>query len=360
MTSFAVRRMAALALVLSACALLASCGVKPGPLHNAAIAGDIEFVRSWIRSGRPVDVDSSEYRHHIEHGFSYMVGVRPLMLASGMGHLDVMKALVDAGADIYAESVMNPGDCDGCRSNAFDYAVYAGQVEAARYLWSISDGKRLGKRLEQQLALACMEKCRDGAAQDETTNLALFLASIASDQALGRAIGQVGARDGGSAQLEFLRAHRVRFPPNTLHPIATEPTFRMSPAQFKDHLQRAELLLRLGGDPNNPYGARQTTPLMLAAGEQNLDLVKLFVSHGANVDQRGPGGESAVSWAVSSCPSNRRDQKEELDMVNFLVNAGARPTVPARTERFLRETCCAPEQRNSEYLGEICRKLGVN
>jgi ankyrin repeat protein len=81
---------------------------------NAVKANDAAAVRSFIEDGRNVSaVDSA--------------GDSPLIMAAYKGYTDIVKLLLDAGADIHA---LDPG----MKATALHAAAYAGHAEAAKLL----------------------------------------------------------------------------------------------------------------------------------------------------------------------------------------------------------------------------------
>ena len=77
----------------------------------------------------------------------------------------------------------------------------------------------------------------------------------------------------------------------------------------------AEILLRLGADPNHADDS-DTTALLYAANGYDHDLVELLLKYGAEVDHQDEHGRSALMFAI-----NRQD----ADMVKRLLAAGADP-----------------------------------
>jgi RNA polymerase sigma factor (sigma-70 family) len=95
--------------------LLFDAGVEPG-LHEAAAIGDVARVRAALE-GRPeqLDTDSPE-------------GFTPLALAAHFGHLEVMRLLIDRGADINRVATHRIG------VTPLHAALFGRQVEAALLL----------------------------------------------------------------------------------------------------------------------------------------------------------------------------------------------------------------------------------
>ena len=87
--------------------------MEANSLIDAAKAGDLSRVESQIKAGTPVDVTD-------EHGWT------ALSHAAGKGAVDLIKQLVNAGADVFRAG----------RDNRTPYliALAAGRVEAAKFL----------------------------------------------------------------------------------------------------------------------------------------------------------------------------------------------------------------------------------
>lgn len=86
-------------------------------------------------------------------------------------------------------------------------------------------------------------------------------------------------------------------------------------------LKKAEYQIKNGADLNcedilSPY---RHTPLMTAAREGNLEMIKLLAEHGAILDKKSITGFTALSEAAWF---NR------IDVVNVLLELGARPDIP--------------------------------
>lgn len=82
----------------------------------------------------------------------------------------------------------------------------------------------------------------------------------------------------------------------------------------------ANILLENGADPNFSND-RGWYPLHFAIQSQNMDIVKLLVEHGANINQQdGIFGNTPVFIAVS--------KTEGREFIDFFLNLGADVTIP--------------------------------
>ena len=82
------------------------------------------------------------------------------------------------------------------------------------------------------------------------------------------------------------------------------------------------LLLARGANVNTSE-AHGYTPLMLAAYERQLAMVKFLLRHGADVNRRDTEGRSALTWAEETAPRNHCE-KEEQSVLRILKQAGAK------------------------------------
>lgn len=73
-------------------------------------------------------------------------------------------------------------------------------------------------------------------------------------------------------------------------------------------------LLRRGADVNEVFGSESNTPLITAAHDNNLAMVKLLVGKGADIDALDRNNDTALMWA--SC-------RGHVEVVRFLIEAGA-------------------------------------
>src|SRR5260370_4149552 len=141
------RALCALAMVVIAAA--ATTCYAMGPLHEAAATGNTEFVKSWISQKRNLDVTYDEPSVEVEGNYSRGRGITALMTAARTGQFEIVKLLVEGGADLYAESRWRDGSNP---RTALDYAADTARVAIFEYLWSKSDGIPFPTRLDHHLS----------------------------------------------------------------------------------------------------------------------------------------------------------------------------------------------------------------
>lgn len=107
--------------------------------------------------------------------------------------------------------------------------------------------------------------------------------------------------------LDLLKTHFVAFSQENL-----EEAFFHS--LLKGSLPIVDYLLERGIDPNTPLGKGRNTPLHIAAGDGNLDLVKLLIKQGAEVNASNEDGAFPLHLA---CFTGRKE------VAAFLLAKGA-------------------------------------
>lgn len=358
--TLAMLTMRAVAVAMTVLTAAVACSPAMTPLHEAAATGNTELVKSWIASQRDLDVTYDEPSSGIEGNYARAQGLTALMTAARMGHLEIVKLLVEGGANLYAESRLRDGTNP---QSAFDYAVGSGRRPIVEYLWTRSDGVRFASRLDRHIAATCSLGCDDKVGGDARSNLALFLIGITRDDAaLGRGIGEAACHAPQPLQvLTFLHKHGVRFPRNTVHCIAYHSTARQlhSPAQ---RMAAASFLLDHGADPNDlPH-----TPLRGAAAAHDIEMVQLLLARGADPNLRNDDGVTAIGAAANSCIQGadaaqlEARQKPQLAVIDRLARAGADATLsPAGRSRLqILSTCCSRTPHTTTQR-QICAVFGL-
>ena len=99
---------------------------------------------------------------------------------------------------------------------------------------------------------------------------------------------------------------------------AQQTTLLMKACHFPDLLS-ASFLLRHGVKPDEPRSPKGRTPLMIACAYWcGLDMVKLLVDHGANVNAVANDGTTALMLAASN---------EKQDVIVYLLAHGAKASL---------------------------------
>jgi hypothetical protein len=348
----------------------AGCDATMGPLHQAAMTGNAEFVKSWITQKRSLDVTFDEPSTGLEGNYARAQGVTALMLAARAGQLEIVKLLVEGGANLYAESHWR----DGSHSrNAFDYAVEhaverSERLEAVEYLWTRSDGARFAARLDEHIAASCRRTCNDKYGGDARSNLALFLIGIAPDGPRGKGISEAACYSQRPLELlTFLDRHAVRFPKNTLHCAAYVDLVR-SQRSPEERIAMVSFFLDHGADLEDPgFGF---TPLMGAASAHDIEMVKFLLARGANPNARNSAGVTAIGLAANKCVFDfgggaaqvEQSQKPALAVIEYLAQSGANARLnaseSARSQLHILTRCCN-RKPHSGTQRRICEVFGL-
>lgn len=295
--------------------VLAGCSFSApplGPLHQASKNGDVEFVRSWIRQGKNVDIHYNDTGSGLENNSTRIRALTPLMVAAESGQLDVVKTLIEGGANLYAESQWANGSGF---ENVFHYALKSDNLPVIAYLWEKSDKVRFASKLPEYFAYKCSHFCDAQHGEDETTNLPLFLAKIMPNELLGEGIGKLACLYNPLPNLKFLAAHNVIFPKNTLNSLASETPCGSD--KEADKIEAATFLLDNGADPN--YIPRRTpyigTSLMQATEHRELPFITLLIRYGAKPNLMNTRGDSAISRTIHLCHADENKQKILLTLL---------------------------------------------
>ena len=341
----------------------AACADTLGRLHEAAFAGDAEFVKTWIAQKRNLDGTYDEPARSLESNYARSRGVTALMVAARLRHVEVVKLLVDGGANLYAESRQRDGSNP---RTAFDYAVEGGSTEVVEYLWTRSDRVRFVSRLDQHIVSACFQSCEDAVGGEARSKLALFLIGVAPDDKRGKGISEAACYSARPLQtLAFFDRHAVRFPKNTLHCAAYQDMVR-SMRSLEERMAIVSFFLDRGADPND-LSVIGITPLMGAASAHEVEMVKLLLARGANPNARTSDGRSAVGMAADSCVYGgaaaeiEPRQRRQLAVIEALIQSGVDVRSPSNEERSrlsILPKCCSRKPHTATQA-RICELFGL-
>lgn len=285
------------------------------PLHDAALAGNLEFVEKLLAQGARLDARDRDGLTPLDWACAQDEGeglealVKPLLARGAPGGVRVAVALRDLGR--LAVCWERDGDArplgedesDGARPSherprrqpALSLAVGADWLEGARWLLDHGADPSAPGWEPAPLALAI--------ALDSRPLAELLLARGASTK-LDRYRDLTPAKAAEEAQhpalARFLRAWRP--PPSPLEPAA------------RGDLDRLRAAVAAGASVNvgDPYGQR---PLHLAAAGGHGAVVRWLLSHGALLDARDRDGRTALLAAAVA---------GQAVTLGLLLDAGAR------------------------------------
>ncbi|MGB4227999.1 MAG: ankyrin repeat domain-containing protein [Candidatus Dechloromonas phosphoritropha] len=127
----------------------------------------------------------------------------------------------------------------------------------------------------------------------------------------------------------------------------SDPAERPSPTTFATSLElgdleQAQAWLDAGLAPDF-MGIRIGSGLMIGAWEGNIEMMRLFISRGANINRMNGNGETAIILAA---------WRGQLEAVKWLVERGARINAPPRQWSPLHYAVFAGHREVADYLME--------
>ncbi len=303
----------------------------PGPdgtpaLHWIVRLQDLETARLLVQAGADVN-RANRY------------GVRPLHLAIENGDLPMIRLLLGAGAD--------PSSTDATGESCLLMAAQEGQAEAVAAL--LEKGAAVDGRDPAYRQTALMVAARAGHADV----VRLLLAHGAAVDAQTRA-GQVPtfrtpASNSGSKGAGIIRGGWPERGERDPIPGAKTPLLY---AAREGHLEIVRMLLAAGADIEKA-DADGITPLLMAILNEHLDVAHFLLEHDANVNATDWYGETPLWAAVDvrdldvpgPTHDNGVDRKAALALIGELLARGA--NVNARTKEY------PPQRRWITRLGSL-------
>jgi ankyrin repeat protein len=277
---------------------------------TTAHIGDLERVKELL------DQDPSLANRVSDYVTYYLGSWAPLRNAAAKGHLEIVKLLLDRGADPNL-----PEEGIAPRGHALYSAVYNGHYEVAKFLLekgaypsppveSSADALSIAIRNSDERMIDLL--CSYGAARsveimayygDVRTAAAVFAANpaLADDsEALANA-----AAEGQDAFVRLM----LRYQPDLARRVGVGAKTR----------ELTEFLFEHGMNPSQPDWLR-ITPLHQFARKGDLEKAALFIDHGADLHARDED--------ICSTPLGWAAKFGKASMMEFLLSRGAEPNLP--------------------------------
>ena len=279
-------------------------------IWTAAHSGDLKRVKELL------DQDPSLANRLSDYGGYYLGSGAPLRNAAARGHLEIVKLLLERGADPNL-----PEEGIAPRGHALYSAVYGGHYEIAKLL--LEKGAYPNVEVESSadtLSIAILnsdQKMVDllvsyGAARsvgllahygDVPTAAAVF----AANPALADDPGALGSAAGNGHEA-FVRL-MLRYQPDLARRVAAGAKTR----------ELTELLFQHGMNPSQPDWLR-ITPLHEFARKGDVEKAAIFIDHGADLQARDEDIRSTpLAWAAKF---------GQILMAELLLKRGAQPNLP--------------------------------
>lgn len=292
---------------------LRACGAYCD-ICTAAYIGDLDRVRELL------DEDPSLANRPSDYVTYYACSGTPLRNAAGAGHLEIVKLLLERGADPNL-----PEEHIAPRGHALHSAVCNGHIEIVKLLlehgaYPNVEVESSADTLSAALGAAGYSTernqpmvdllCSYGAARPvhllaHCNDLQTAAAVFAANPALADDTDALGSAASHEAFLRLM----LRYQPDL-------PKRRSIGGKTREI---TELLFRHGMDPNKPNWLR-ITPLHYFAESGVVENAAIFIEHGADLDARDEEFCSTpLGWAAR-CGKTR--------MVELLLRRGAKPNLP--------------------------------
>lgn len=288
------------------------------PLFMAAQSGNAEIIQALLESG----ADSAS---------ASGIGTTPLMLAAASGSAESIDALVNAGSDVNARDA-NQGQ------TALMFAAARGRAEVINVL------AKSGANLDAKSNV--MTQARDPKGSSSDKNKGSKVLALGGMSAL-----HFAAREG---HLDALR-ELVEAGADVNSQTASDKMSTLTLAIINGQFDMAKYLLEKGADPSTAsiegttalFAALDTrwaargwypTPKLNNEDMGYLELMKMLVHHGANINARmngrmwmrivGPSGGPTYEGDTSFM---RAAQANDVEAMRFLLSNGANPSITTST-----------------------------
>ncbi|XP_042328646.1 ankyrin repeat domain-containing protein 17 isoform X4 [Sceloporus undulatus] len=279
-------------------------------LTYACAGGYVDVVKALLESGASIE-------DHNENGHT------PLMEAGSAGHVEVARVLLENGAGINTHS-------NEFKESALTLACYKGHLDMVRFLLEAGADQ---EHKTDEMHTALMEACMDGHVEvarlllDSGAQVNMPADSFESPLTLAACGGHVelaallierganleevndegytplmeAAREGHEEMVALLLGQGANINAQTEETQETALTL----ACCGGFLEVADFLIKAGADIE--LGC--STPLMEAAQEGHLELVKYLLAAGANVHATTATGDTALTYA---CENGHTDVADVL------------------------------------------------
>jgi len=281
---------------------------------TAAHIGDLDRVRELLDEDRSLANRPSDYVTY------YACSGTPLRNAAGAGHIEIVKLLLEHGADPNL-----PEEHIAPRGQALHSAVCNGHIEIVKLL--LEHGAYPNVEVESSADTLSAALGEAGYATERNQRMVDLLCSYGAARPTHLL---AHCNDLRTAAAVFAANPALADDPDALGSAARHEAFVHLMLRYQPDLPKrrsigggtreiTELLFRHGMDPNKPNWLR-ITPLHHFAESGDLEGAAIFIEHGADLNARDEEFCSTpLAWAAR-CGQTR--------MVEFLLRHGAQPSLP--------------------------------
>lgn len=97
--------------------------------------------------------------------------------------------------------------------------------------------------------------------------------------------------------------------------------------------EKLEFLLKNGADPNSS-NYDNTTPLIIACKNRQLDAIRLLIKYGANIDHQDNNGDTPL---IALCESIQ--SIEQCELIEYLIKNGSKPNAKTKSGNTALSNC---------------------
>jgi alpha-tubulin suppressor-like RCC1 family protein/ankyrin repeat protein len=257
-------------------------------LIDATIQGDVKKIKSLLKAGaNPNYID--------------VYGSTCIMYASSKGRADIIKMLVEFGGDPNIARKENG-------STALMIAAQTGQLEAAKALISVRANPNAVSNATTGSYTAVIYALHKG-----HSDIAKYLLDSGADAKILKGEQLLAAVGVGDINIvkQLLQMN--------VDPNAEGTYFTGCPSLFRTSSKEiVDVLIKAGANTNFRITKTGVTPLMTHVERGNIEVVKLLLAAGVEVNLKDNEGRTALS-----CAQKLEDVKIRDEIIAILKNAGA-------------------------------------
>jgi ankyrin repeat protein len=273
-------------LVVCLVLLCAALPALAGDIHRAVEAGDLALVKQILKRdpGALTSRDNNRFRE------------MPIHFAAASGNVDMMRLILDAGADIDA------GDSDN--STALGIAAMRKHPEMVTFLIEHgADVNHRDRKADCPLSFAVYGK-------DETIikQLVVAGADLWFRNPNGETLMHIAGMRGLIEFVTYLVDHG-----SDMEAKSSNGGTPLGFAAMGGQTEVVQLLLDRGANPN-PASLEEVTPLIFTCWRNQVECARLLLANGATVNFADERGNTALQIATSHC---------SVEMVQLLIDHGA-------------------------------------